>query len=171
MMPKSLRRLQLIYRVDSNVRKGEPDYHREIRANIEYVTCGVWITFENNDSAIIRKPVRWCMKSIKCIHYTWTSSGDACILYWNRNRNRGLWDRPAGSWVPPSESNTTYYRDLDFIHHVLETAMRFSNNENSAAQRLNVHLAFYERDRLDLAVNMTTLLSFVYIGLWKTSIQ
>ncbi len=46
----------------------------------------------------------------------------------------------------------------------LETAMRFG------VQRLNVlPFSICERDRLDLAVNMitTTLLSFVYIGLWK----
>ena len=54
----------------------------------------------------------------------------------------------------------------------LETAMRFGVQRELSGlrKRLNV-LPFSncERDRLDLAVNMimTTLLSFVYIGLWK----
>ena len=54
----------------------------------------------------------------------------------------------------------------------LETAMRFGVQRELSAlrKRLNVlPFSICERDRLDLAVNMisTTLLSFVYIGLWK----
>ena len=54
----------------------------------------------------------------------------------------------------------------------LETAMRFGVQRELSGlrKRLNVlPFSIYERDRLDLAVNMisTTLLSFVYIGLWK----
>ena len=54
----------------------------------------------------------------------------------------------------------------------LETAMRFGVQRELSGlrKRLNVlPFSICERDRLDLAVNMimTTLLSFVYIGLWK----
>ena len=54
----------------------------------------------------------------------------------------------------------------------LETAMRFGVQRELSGlrKRLNVlPFSISERDRLDLAVNMimTTLLSFVYIGLWK----
>ena len=54
----------------------------------------------------------------------------------------------------------------------LETAMRFGVQRELSGlrKRLNVlPFSVCERDRLDLAVNMimTTLLSFVYIGLWK----
>ena len=54
----------------------------------------------------------------------------------------------------------------------LETAMRFGvQRELSGLRKTFERIAFSicERDRLDLAVNMimTTLLSFVYIGLWK----
>ena len=55
---------------------------------------------------------------------------------------------------------------------VLETAMRFGVQRELSGlrKRLNVlPFSICERDRLDLAVSMitTTLLSFVYIGLWK----
>ena len=54
----------------------------------------------------------------------------------------------------------------------LENAMRFGGQRELSGlrKRLNVlPFSICERDRLDLAVNMiaTTLLSFVYIGLWK----
>ena len=54
----------------------------------------------------------------------------------------------------------------------LETAMRFGVQRELSGlrKRLNVlPFSICERDRLDLAVSMitTTLLSFVYIGLWK----
>ena len=54
----------------------------------------------------------------------------------------------------------------------LETAMRFGVQRELSGlrKRLNVlPFSICERDRLDLAVNMitTTLLAFVYIGLWK----
>ena len=54
----------------------------------------------------------------------------------------------------------------------LENAMRFGVQRELSGlrKRLNVlPFSICERDRLDLAVNMimTTLLSFVYIGLWK----
>lgn len=54
----------------------------------------------------------------------------------------------------------------------LETAMRFGVQRELSGlrKRLNVlPFSICERDRLDLAVNMimTSLLSFVYIGLWK----
>ena len=54
----------------------------------------------------------------------------------------------------------------------IETAMRFGVQRELSGlrKRLNVlPFSICERDRLDLAVNMitTTLLSFVYIGLWK----
>ena len=54
----------------------------------------------------------------------------------------------------------------------LETAMRFGVQRELSGlrKRLNVlPFSISERDRLDLAVNMitTTLLAFVYIGLWK----
>lgn len=54
----------------------------------------------------------------------------------------------------------------------LESAMRFGVQRELSGlrKRLNVlPFSICERDRLDLAVNMiaTTLLSFVYIGLWK----
>ena len=54
----------------------------------------------------------------------------------------------------------------------LETAIRFGVQRELSGlrKRLNVlPFSICERDRLDLAVNMiaTTLLSFVYIGLWK----
>ena len=54
----------------------------------------------------------------------------------------------------------------------LETAMRFGVQKELSGlrKRLNVlPFSICEKDRLDLAVNMimTTLLSFVYIGLWK----
>ena len=54
----------------------------------------------------------------------------------------------------------------------LDTAMRFGVQRELSGlrKRLNVlPFSICERDRLDLAVNMimTTLLSFVYIGLWK----
>ena len=54
----------------------------------------------------------------------------------------------------------------------LETAMRFGVQRELSGlrKRLNVlPFSISERDRLDLAVSMitTTLLSFVYIGLWK----
>lgn len=54
----------------------------------------------------------------------------------------------------------------------LETAMRFGVQRELSGlrKRLNVlPFSICERDKLDLAVNMimTTLLSFVYIGLWK----
>ena len=54
----------------------------------------------------------------------------------------------------------------------LESAMRFGVQPELSGlrKRLNVlPFSICERDRLDLAVNMiaTTLLSFVYIGLWK----
>ena len=54
----------------------------------------------------------------------------------------------------------------------LDTAMRFGVQRELSGlrKRLNVlPFSISERDRLDLAVNMimTTLLSFVYIGLWK----
>ena len=54
----------------------------------------------------------------------------------------------------------------------LETAMRFGVQRELSGlrKRLNVlPFTICERDRLDLAVNMitTTLLAFVYIGLWK----
>ena len=54
----------------------------------------------------------------------------------------------------------------------LESAMRFGVERELSGlrKRLNVlPFSICERDRLDLAVNMiaTTLLSFVYIGLWK----
>ena len=54
----------------------------------------------------------------------------------------------------------------------LETAMRFGVQRELSGlrKRLNVlPFGICERDRLDLAVSMitTTLLSFVYIGLWK----
>lgn len=54
----------------------------------------------------------------------------------------------------------------------LETAMRFGVQRDLSGlrKRLNVlPFSICERDRLDLAVNMimTSLLSFVYIGLWK----
>ena len=54
----------------------------------------------------------------------------------------------------------------------LETSMRFGVQRELSGlrKRLNVlPFSICERDRLDLAVNMmmTTLLSFVYIGLWK----
>lgn len=54
----------------------------------------------------------------------------------------------------------------------LETAMRFGVQRELSGlrKRLNVlPFSICERDRLDLAVNMImmTLLSFVYIGLWK----
>lgn len=54
----------------------------------------------------------------------------------------------------------------------LENAMRFGVQRELSGlrKRLNVlPFSIFERDRLDLAVNMiaTTLLSFVYIGLWK----
>ena len=55
---------------------------------------------------------------------------------------------------------------------VLDTAMRFGVQRELSGlrKRLNVlPFSICERDRLDLAVNMitTTLLAFVYIGLWK----
>ncbi|MBF1120259.1 MAG: ABC transporter permease [Streptococcus sp.] len=62
---------------------------------------------------------------------------------------------------------------LGFLFIVfLETAMRFGVQRELSGlrKRLNVlPFSICERDRLDLAVNMimTTLLSFVYIGLWK----
>ena len=54
----------------------------------------------------------------------------------------------------------------------LDTAMRFGVQRELSGlrKRLNVlPFSICERDRLDLAVNMitTTLLAFVYIGLWK----
>ena len=54
----------------------------------------------------------------------------------------------------------------------LDTAMRFGVQRELSGlrKRLNVlPFSISERDRLDLAVNMitTTLLAFVYIGLWK----
>lgn len=54
----------------------------------------------------------------------------------------------------------------------IETAMRFGVQKELSGlrKRLNVlPFSICEKDRLDLAVNMimTTLLSFVYIGLWK----
>ena len=54
----------------------------------------------------------------------------------------------------------------------IETAMRFGVQRELSGlrKRLNVlPFSICERDRLDLAVNMitTTLLAFVYIGLWK----
>ena len=54
----------------------------------------------------------------------------------------------------------------------LETAMRFGVQRELSGlrKRLNVlPFSICERDKLDLAVNMitTTLLAFVYIGLWK----
>ena len=62
---------------------------------------------------------------------------------------------------------------LGFLFIVfLETAMRFGVQRELSGlrKRLNVlPFSICERDRLDLAVSMitTTLLSFVYIGLWK----
>ena len=62
---------------------------------------------------------------------------------------------------------------LGFLFIVfLETAMRFGVQRELSGlrKRLNVlPFSICERDRLDLVVNMiaTTLLSFVYIGLWK----
>ena len=62
---------------------------------------------------------------------------------------------------------------LGFLFIVfLETAMRFGVQRELSGlrKRLNVlPFSICERDRLDLAVNMitTTLLAFVYIGLWK----
>ena len=54
----------------------------------------------------------------------------------------------------------------------LETAMRFGVQKELSGLRKRLDVlpfSICERDRLDLAVNMimTTLLSFVYIGLWK----
>ena len=54
----------------------------------------------------------------------------------------------------------------------LETAMRFGVQRELSGLRKRLDVlpfSICERDRLDLAVNMimTTLLSFVYIGLWK----
>lgn len=62
---------------------------------------------------------------------------------------------------------------LGFLYIIfLESAMRFGVQRELSGlrKRLNVlPFSICERDRLDLAVNMiaTTLLSFVYIGLWK----
>ncbi len=53
----------------------------------------------------------------------------------------------------------------------LETAMLWGYNGNSAAfgKRLKsyYYLAFAERDRPDLAVNMIMTILFIQVGLWK----